>query len=47
MCWDRFHIASHMNKAIDQVRAQEARELQAKGPPSGPETFAVVPAQTC
>src|SRR5439155_22351567 len=28
---DRFHIASHMNKAIDQVRAQEARELKAKG----------------
>jgi transposase len=28
---DRFHIASHMNKAIDQVRAQEARELHAKG----------------
>src|SRR6058998_1588179 len=28
---DRFHIASHMNKAIDQVRAQEARELRAKG----------------
>jgi transposase len=28
---DRFHIACHMNKAIDQVRAQEARELRAKG----------------
>ena len=28
---DRFHIASHMNKAIDQVRAQEARDLKAKG----------------
>ena len=28
---DRFHIASHMNKAIDQVRAQEARELKADG----------------
>ncbi len=28
---DRFHIAMHMNKAIDQVRAQEARELKAKG----------------
>jgi transposase len=28
---DRFHIASHMNKAVDQVRAQEARELKAKG----------------
>jgi transposase len=28
---DRFHIAAHMNKAIDQVRAQEARELKAKG----------------
>src|SRR5206468_11233790 len=30
---DRFHIASHMNKAIDQVRAQEARQLHAKGHP--------------
>ena len=28
---DRFHIAMHMNKAIDQVRAQEARDLKAKG----------------
>lgn len=28
---DRFHIAMHMNKAIDEVRAQETRELKAKG----------------
>jgi len=28
---DRFHIVMHMNKAIDEVRAQEARELRAKG----------------
>jgi transposase len=28
---DRFHIAMHMNKAIDEVRAKEARELRAKG----------------
>jgi transposase len=28
---DRFHIAMHMNKAIDEVRAQEARNLKAKG----------------
>jgi transposase len=28
---DRFHIMSHMNKAIDEVRAQEARALKAKG----------------
>jgi len=28
---DRFHIAMHMNKAIDKVRAQEARALRAKG----------------
>ena len=28
---DRFHIVSHMNKAIDRVRAQEARDLKAKG----------------
>ena len=27
---DRFHIMVHMNKAIDKVRAQEARELKAK-----------------
>jgi transposase len=28
---DRFHIAMHMNKAIDEVRAKEARDLKAKG----------------
>lgn len=28
---DRFHIATHMNKAIDDVRAKEAKELKAKG----------------
>jgi transposase len=28
---DRFHIMGHMNKAIDKVRAQEARTLQAQG----------------
>jgi transposase len=28
---DRFHIMAHMSKAIDAVRAQEARELKAKG----------------
>lgn len=28
---DRFHVMSHMNKAIDEVRAQEARALKAKG----------------
>jgi transposase len=28
---DRFHIVSHLNKAIDEVRAQEARTLKASG----------------
>jgi len=28
---DRFHIMSHMSKAIDEVRAQEARQLKADG----------------
>lgn len=28
---DRFHIMAHMSKAIDEVRAQEARELKAQG----------------
>ena len=28
---DRFHIMSHMNKAIDKVRATEVRTLKAKG----------------
>ncbi len=28
---DRFHIVANMNKAIDKVRAQEARELKEKG----------------
>jgi transposase len=28
---DRFHIMSHMNKAIDEVRAKETKEIKAKG----------------
>ncbi len=28
---DRFHVAAKMNKAIDEVRAQEAKALKAKG----------------
>jgi transposase len=28
---DRFHIMTHFSKAIDKVRAQEAKELKAKG----------------
>jgi len=28
---DRFHIVAHINKAIDQVRAAEAKELEHKG----------------
>lgn len=28
---DRFHIMGHMSKAIDEVRAQEVKELKAKG----------------
>jgi transposase len=28
---DRFHVVSHMNKAIDQVRASEAREMERQG----------------
>ena len=28
---DRFHIMSHFSKAIDQVRAEEARELRQRG----------------
>ena len=28
---DRFHIVSHMNKAVDEVRSQEAKELTKKG----------------
>lgn len=28
---DRFHIAAHMNKAIDEVRAAEVRSLKAQG----------------
>jgi transposase len=28
---DRFHIMSHLSKAIDEVRAQEVRELKEKG----------------
>jgi transposase len=28
---DRFHIASHLSKAIDEVRAKETKELHARG----------------
>jgi transposase len=28
---DRFHMMSHMSKAIDEVRAKEVKELKAKG----------------
>jgi transposase len=28
---DRFHVMSHMSKAIDEVRAKEARDLKAQG----------------
>jgi transposase len=28
---DRFHIMAHMSKALDEVRAQEARQLKARG----------------
>ena len=28
---DRFHIMAHLNKAIDQVRAEEAKEMKRKG----------------
>jgi transposase len=28
---DRFHICAHLSQAIDEVRAQEARELKAQG----------------
>ncbi|MCU7888487.1 MAG: transposase [Candidatus Thiodiazotropha sp. (ex Lucinoma aequizonata)] len=28
---DRFHIMAHLSKRIDEVRAQEARELKEKG----------------
>ena len=28
---DRFHIMRHMNKAIDDIRAKEAKSLKAKG----------------
>jgi len=28
---DRFHIMAHLSKAIDEVRAQEAKQLQAEG----------------
>jgi len=28
---DRFHLMAHLNKAIDQVRAEEAREMKRRG----------------
>jgi transposase len=28
---DRFHIVAHIGKSIDEVRAQEAKELKEKG----------------
>lgn len=32
MVFDKFHIIAHLNKAIDEVRKQEARELKGKDP---------------
>lgn len=31
ICFDRFHVASHFSKAVDQVRANEHRELMSDG----------------
>jgi len=31
LVYDRFHVMQHANRAVDQVRAQENRELRAEG----------------
>lgn len=31
ICFDRFHVASHFSKALDQVRAEEHRQLMEEG----------------
>ena len=31
IAFDRFHVAQHLNKAVDKVRAQEHRELKEQG----------------
>ncbi|MCI0525104.1 MAG: ISL3 family transposase [Acidobacteria bacterium] len=31
VCFDKFHIASHLGKAVDRVRKDEHRELQSRG----------------
>jgi transposase len=34
---DRFHVALNLNKAVDQVRAEESQDLQRQGlEPSSP-----------
>lgn len=39
---DRFHIMSHMDKAIDKVRATEAKTLKAQGQVSDPDWQSLV-----
>ncbi len=34
IAFDRYHVAQHLNKAVDKVRAQEHRELSKAGEPS-------------
>ena len=42
---DRFHIMSHFSKAIDEVRAAEARKLAAEGRAAGAQAQPLAPAQ--
>ena len=42
---DRYHIMAKMNKAIDEVRAAEAKAPEAEGRAAGAEARPVVPAE--
>ena len=43
---DRFHIMQKMNKAIDEVRASEARQMKADGYERGAQAFPMVSVET-
>ena len=42
---DRFHIVAKMNKALDEVRADEARRMRREGRAPGPEENPLAPAK--
>ena len=42
---DRFHVTMNLNKAVDQVRAEESKELRRQGLEPDPDSDTLVPAE--